>query len=93
MFLKIELSTDGVVVAEEAAKADCTITISDADLLSLSTGKLNAMSAYMSAKLKLKGKSSLAQKCTALTALEPTLTDRHLRLSPFSMPASQWASC
>ena len=50
------------IVADDAPKADCTISISDADLVSLATGKLNAMSAYMSGKLKLKGKAALAQK-------------------------------
>ena len=52
--------------ADPPAKAECTITISDADLTALSTGKLNAMSAYMSGKLKLKGKAALAQKLAAL---------------------------
>ncbi|KOO36467.1 protein dhs-28 [Chrysochromulina tobinii] len=53
------------------AKADCEITISDADLLALATGKLNAMSAYMSGKLKVKGKSTLAQKLGELLKKAP----------------------
>mmetsp|Transcript_13865 Transcript_13865/g.35762 ORF Transcript_13865/g.35762 Transcript_13865/m.35762 type:complete len:132 (-) Transcript_13865:179-574(-) len=50
------------VVSESPTKSDCTITISDTDLVALASGKLNAMSAYMSGKLKLRGKSALAQK-------------------------------
>ena len=62
-----EGATGGVsIAADPPENADCTITISDADLLALATGKMNAMSAYMSGKLKLKGKSALAQKLAEL---------------------------
>lgn len=54
------------LAADPPAKADCTITISDSDLIKLASGKLNAMSAYMSGKLKLKGKAALAQKLAEL---------------------------
>lgn len=50
----------------EMQKADVTITISDEDLVSLAAGKLNAMGAYMSGKLKISGKAALAQKLAAL---------------------------
>ncbi len=59
------------IAGEPPAKAECTITISDADLLALATGKLNAMSAYMSGKLKLKGKAALAQKLGELLKKAP----------------------
>ena len=47
-------------------KADCTITISDADFVTMSTGKLNGMQAFMSGKMKIKGNMALAQKFGAL---------------------------
>lgn len=50
----------------ENQKADVTIMIGDADLVALASGKLSAMSAYMSGKIKLKGKVALAQKMGAL---------------------------
>ena len=50
------------------SKPDCTISISDADFAALAAGKLSPMGAYMSGKLKLKGRAALAQKLAALLA-------------------------
>ena len=44
------------------AKADCTITIGDTDMVAMATGKLSGMSAFMSGKMKIKGNMGLAQK-------------------------------
>ena len=51
-------------------KADCTIAISDADMVALSTGKLNGMSAFMSGKMKVTGNMGLAQKLDKLVKAE-----------------------
>lgn len=48
------------------SQADCTITISDADMVALATGKLKGMQAFMSGKMKIKGNMGLAQKFEAL---------------------------
>ncbi|WP_323119845.1 SCP2 sterol-binding domain-containing protein [Burkholderia alba] len=42
--------------------ADLTLTLSDDDLVSLLTGKLDGMTAAMSGRLKLKGDLALAQQ-------------------------------
>lgn len=63
------VSGGGKVSATEPAdgiKADVTISIADSDLVSLASGKLNPMSAYMSGKLKLSGNKALAQKLGGL---------------------------
>merc|ERR1712070_468512 len=44
----------------ENPKADCTITISDADFVAMSEGKLDGMQAFMGGKLKIKGNMMLA---------------------------------
>lgn len=53
------------------AKADCTITISDENLVALAAGKINGMSAYMSGKMKIKGNMGLAPKLAALMTSGP----------------------
>ena len=52
----------GDAKAGEDAKADCTITIADADLIAMADGKLDGMQAFMGGKLKIKGNMMLAQK-------------------------------
>merc|ERR1719223_1855524 len=50
----------------ENPKADCTITISDADFVAMSEGKLDGMQAFMGGKLKIKGNMMLAQKLAGI---------------------------
>jgi putative sterol carrier protein len=47
-------------------KADMTMTCSDADLLAMINGELNAVSAFMQGKLKIDGNMSLAMKLQSL---------------------------
>ena len=42
----------------KAAKADVTLTLSDADFVAMAAGKLNGMQAFMSGKLKIKVRAS-----------------------------------
>jgi len=53
---------DGNVTVGAASKPDITIIINDADFLDLASGKLNGQKAFMSGKIKVKGKMMLATK-------------------------------
>ncbi|KAL2089935.1 hypothetical protein ACEWY4_014623 [Coilia grayii] len=52
----------GCVHNDTAKKADCTIAMSDSDLLALMTGKMNPQTAFFQGKLKIKGNMGLAMK-------------------------------
>jgi len=50
-----------IITTSPDVPADVTITIEDDDLMSVATGKLNPMHAFMQGKLKATGKVMLAQ--------------------------------
>ncbi|XP_061540095.1 sterol carrier protein 2b [Phycodurus eques] len=52
----------GCVHNDTAKKADCTIAMSDSDLLALMTGKMNPQTAFFQGKLKITGNMGLAMK-------------------------------
>lgn len=52
----------GCVHNDTAKKADCTISMSDVDLLALMTGKMNPQTAFFQGKLKITGNMGLAMK-------------------------------
>ncbi|XP_072129922.1 sterol carrier protein 2 isoform X1 [Mobula birostris] len=52
----------GSVDFNSEKKADCTITMSDNDLLALMTGKMNPQTAFFQGKLKIAGNMGLAMK-------------------------------
>ena len=66
--LKFDCGSDGVVVlADNQASttdrdADCTIRLSQDNLVKLLTGKLNPMTGVMMGKLKITGDMSVAMK-------------------------------
>uniref|UniRef100_A0A8C5CTW5 Sterol carrier protein 2 n=1 Tax=Gadus morhua TaxID=8049 RepID=A0A8C5CTW5_GADMO len=53
-------------VTNDPAKADCTLSIGDEDLLALMTGKLNPQTAFMQKKLQITGNMGLAMKLQSL---------------------------
>ncbi|KAM9789760.1 sterol carrier protein 2 [Neosynchiropus ocellatus] len=52
----------GSLSNDPGKKADCTLTMSDEDLLELMTGKLNAQMAFFKGKLKIAGNMGMAMK-------------------------------
>jgi len=52
----------GSVTKDGTAKADCTITMKDSDLVGLMNGTLNPQKAFFQGKLKIKGNMGLAMK-------------------------------
>ncbi|KAM8849724.1 sterol carrier protein 2 isoform 1-T1 [Spinachia spinachia] len=56
----------GSVTTDPGKKADCTLSMSDQDLLELMTGKLNPQMAFFKGKLKITGNMALAMKLQSL---------------------------
>ncbi|XP_036447086.1 sterol carrier protein 2b [Colossoma macropomum] len=52
----------GCVHNDTSKKADCTISMSDSDLLALMTGKMNPQTAFFQGKLKITGNMGMAMK-------------------------------
>uniref|UniRef100_A0A8C1U036 SCP2 domain-containing protein n=1 Tax=Cyprinus carpio TaxID=7962 RepID=A0A8C1U036_CYPCA len=48
------------VVSDAGKKADCTISMSDSDLLELMTGQLNPQKAFFQGKLKITGNMGMS---------------------------------
>ncbi len=59
-------SGSGNVVSTEDKDADCTISVSQDDLLGMMTGSVNPMMAFMSGKIKVQGDMSIAMKLQSL---------------------------
>ena len=64
----VDCKVSAVSSGPPAGKADCTISLSEADFVAMAAGKLNGMQAFMSGKMKIKGNMGLAQKFGALAA-------------------------
>eukprot|EP00302_Diacronema_sp_CCMP2436_P031136 CAMPEP_0179991384 /NCGR_PEP_ID=MMETSP0984-20121128/4957_1 /TAXON_ID=483367 /ORGANISM="non described non described, Strain CCMP 2436" /LENGTH=150 /DNA_ID=CAMNT_0021910673 /DNA_START=54 /DNA_END=506 /DNA_ORIENTATION=+ len=58
----------GEVREGTAAKADCTLTLSDADFVLMVSGKLPAQRAFMMGKLKIAGNMGVAQKFAVISS-------------------------
>lgn len=58
--------SDIVHVAESDGEADCTVTVSSRDFVSLGSGSLNPQVAYMMGKLKVGGDKALALKLNSV---------------------------
>jgi len=61
------------VVEGEGAKPDCTLQISDADFMAMSTGKADPMKLFSSGKLKISGDIMASQKLSFLQKIDPKM--------------------
>lgn len=55
----LELKKEGKVELGAPPKADITINLADETFMDLASGKLNGQKAFMSGKLKVKGKTKI----------------------------------
>lgn len=62
----VDGSGAGNLVSTEDKDADCTVSVSQDDLLAIMTGNLNPMMAFMSGKIKVQGDMSVAMKMQTL---------------------------
>lgn len=56
----------GNLITTEDKEADCTVTVSEEDMMGLMNGTLNGMTAFMSGKVKVHGDMSVAMKMQSL---------------------------
>ncbi|WP_370252902.1 SCP2 sterol-binding domain-containing protein [Nioella sp.] len=70
--LKFDCGEDGVIVLADGSAttedrdADCTLSLSQDNLVKLLTGKLNPMTGLMMGKLKVSGNPAVAMKLSQL---------------------------
>lgn len=70
--LKFDCGVDGVIVLAEGSAStedrdtDCTLTLSQDNLVKLLAGKLNPMTGLMMGKLKVSGNPAVAMKLSQL---------------------------
>ena len=57
---------EGNLVSTDDKPADCTIAVSEEDLLGIMSGATNPMMAFMSGKIKVQGDMSVAMKLQSL---------------------------
>lgn len=57
---------EGNIVSTEDKEADCTVSVSQEDLLGMMTGSVNPMMAFMSGKIKVAGEMAVAMKMQSL---------------------------
>jgi (3R)-3-hydroxyacyl-CoA dehydrogenase / 3a,7a,12a-trihydroxy-5b-cholest-24-enoyl-CoA hydratase / enoyl-CoA hydratase 2 len=73
----------GRVADSEIAAPDCTLTLSDADFMAMSTGNADPMKLFTTGKLKISGDMMAAQKLSFLKNITPDLVSAamHERLA------------
>lgn len=78
--------------AGEHGKADCTLELSDADFLAMSTGKANPMKLFTSGKLKISGDVMASQKLeVVLKGIDPKKAQEAIAAARASAPKAEAA--
>ncbi len=67
----IDLKSSPPTVKPGAGAADCTLELSDADFMAMTSGKADAMKLYMGGKLKITGDLMASQKLDFLKKIDP----------------------
>ena len=62
----IDGTGSGNLVSTEDKEANCTVSLSQEDMLALMNGTLNGMTAFMSGKIKVAGEMGVAMKMQSL---------------------------
>ncbi len=67
----VDLKTGKGAVTEGAGAADCTLEISEADFIDMTTGKSDPMKLFTTGKLKISGNVMASQKLSFLQKMDP----------------------
>ena len=67
----VDLKTGKGAVTEGAGAADCTLEISEADFIDMTTGKADPMKLFTTGKLKISGNVMASQKLSFLQKMDP----------------------
>ncbi len=67
----LDLKNGGGAVAEGQGTADCTLEISEADFIDMTSGKADAMKLFTTGKLKISGNVMASQKLEFLRKMDP----------------------
>ncbi|MHB8875163.1 MAG: peroxisomal multifunctional enzyme type 2 [Myxococcaceae bacterium] len=68
----LDMKGKGSVASGAPAKADCTLNLSDADWLAMTSGKADPMKLFTGGKLKITGNVMASQKLDFLKQIDPT---------------------
>jgi 3-hydroxyacyl-CoA dehydrogenase/3a,7a,12a-trihydroxy-5b-cholest-24-enoyl-CoA hydratase len=82
----------GSVTAGAAAKADCTLELTESDFLDMVNGKADPQKLYFGGKLKVAGNVMASQKLNFLTKLDRSLIDGAASAAPSGAAAASAAS-
>ncbi len=69
----LDLKSTPASVKPGASTADCTLELTDADFMAMTSGKADAMKLYMGGKLKISGDLMASQKLNFLQKIDPKL--------------------